>query len=75
MHIWRHGQVVRQRSATPLSPVQIWLAPELKSSENLEKSRLSGFFLFKNNVCKCMHTFSLRMFLKYIKVVAGAQKK
>ena len=30
--IWRHGQVVRQRSATPLSPVQIWLAP-LKNSE------------------------------------------
>ena len=25
--IWRHSQVVRQRSATPLSPVQIWLAP------------------------------------------------
>ena len=25
--MWRHGQVVRQRSATPLSPVQIWLAP------------------------------------------------
>ena len=29
---WRHGQVVRQRSATPLSPVQIWLAPLLKNS-------------------------------------------
>ncbi len=28
--IWRHSQVVRQRSATPLSPVQIWLAPLLK---------------------------------------------
>ena len=26
-HIWRHSQVVRQRSATPLSPVQIWVAP------------------------------------------------
>ena len=25
--IWRHSHVVRQRSATPLSPVQIWLAP------------------------------------------------
>ncbi len=26
-YIRRHGQVVRQRSATPLSPVRIWLAP------------------------------------------------
>ena len=26
-YIRRHSQVVRQRSATPLSPVQIWLAP------------------------------------------------
>ncbi len=25
--VWRHSQVVRQRSATPLSPVRIWLAP------------------------------------------------
>ena len=24
---WRYSQVVRQRSATPLSPVQIWQAP------------------------------------------------
>ena len=31
--IWRHSQVVRQRSATPLSPVQIWLAPLIKTSE------------------------------------------
>ena len=30
-HIWRHSQVVRQRSATPLSPVQIWVAPPEKS--------------------------------------------
>ena len=28
--IWRHGQVVRQRSATPLSPVRIWVAPPKK---------------------------------------------
>ncbi len=27
-----HSQVVRQRSATPLSPVQIWLAPLLNPS-------------------------------------------
>ena len=30
--IWRHSQVVRQRSATPLSPVQIWVAPPNLSS-------------------------------------------
>ena len=29
----RHGQAVRQRSATPLSPVRIWLAP-LKSRKH-----------------------------------------
>ena len=29
--IWRHSQVVRQRSATPLSPVRIWLAPFFNS--------------------------------------------
>ena len=34
--IWRHSQVVRQRSATPSSPVQIWLAP-LEEHGNLEK--------------------------------------
>ena len=34
--IWRHSQVVRQRSATPLSPVQIWLAPLKKDiTENV----------------------------------------
>ena len=27
LSIWRHSQVVRQRSAKPLSPVQIWVAP------------------------------------------------
>ncbi len=30
--VWRHSQVVRQRSATPLSPVQIWVAPPGKST-------------------------------------------
>ena len=33
--IWRHSQVVRQRSATPLSPVQIWLAPLIKNTRNI----------------------------------------
>ena len=41
-YIWRHGQVVRQRSATPLSPVQIWLAPLFRT----RKSKfLSSFFV------------------------------
>lgn len=26
--IWRHGQVVRQGTANPLSPVQIWVSPD-----------------------------------------------
>ena len=46
MHIWRHGQVVRQRSATPLSPVQIWLAPDEKNLEEI----LSSFFVFDEMV-------------------------
>ena len=31
--LWRHSQVVRQRSATPSSPVQIWLAPLKNNAE------------------------------------------
>ena len=27
--IWRHSQGVRQGSATPVSPVQIWVAPRV----------------------------------------------
>ena len=30
-NIWRHGQVVRQRPAKPLSPVQIRVAPPRNS--------------------------------------------
>ena len=33
LNIWRHSQVVRHRSATPLSPVQIWLSPLIKPFE------------------------------------------
>ena len=29
--VWRHRQVVRLRSAKPSSPVQIWVAPPLKT--------------------------------------------
>ncbi len=27
--LWRHSQAVRQRSATPLSPVRFWVAPPM----------------------------------------------
>ena len=32
--IWRHGQVVRQRSATPLPPVRIWVAPPIRKAHH-----------------------------------------
>ena len=39
-HIWcvtfvirRHGQVVRQRSATPISPVRVWVAPPKEAND------------------------------------------
>ena len=38
---WRHGQVVRQRSAKPLSPVQIRLVPDRKT--RLESTFWAGF--------------------------------
>ena len=34
--IWRHSQVVRQRPAKPLSPVQVWVAPPEKSVLNFQ---------------------------------------
>ena len=40
--LWRHSQEVRQRSATPLSPVQIWLAPPHRNK----------FCLFRFLFCK-----------------------
>ena len=53
--IWRHSQVVRQRSATPLSPVQIRLSPLLKRLERLFRS----FF-----ICAWRGSFAGRMFGK-----------
>ena len=56
---WRHGQVVRQRSATPLSPVQIWLAPLPKNSPKtliLQRFRAFLFFLLKV-VSECFRPF------------------
>ena len=41
--LWRHSQVVRQRSATPLPPVQIWVAPP--------KYPQLGIFLLKGFLC------------------------
>ena len=47
--IWRHSQVVRQRSATPLSPVQIWLAPLIKTPGIF----ISGCFFIKEYKKSC----------------------
>lgn len=30
--IWRHGQAVRQGTANPLSPVQIWVSPDQENT-------------------------------------------
>ncbi len=43
--IWRHSQVVRQRSATPSSPVQIWVAPpEIRTRKCADFYLLSVFY-------------------------------
>ena len=42
----RHSQVVRQRSATPLSPVQIWLAP----LGEIWKQLFPDFLVYKYNI-------------------------
>ena len=41
--IWRHSQVVRQRPAKPLSPVQIRVAPPEKST-HLSTKTMCAFF-------------------------------
>ncbi len=35
---WRHGQVVRQRTANPLPPVRIWVPPFSVRSQNIDRS-------------------------------------
>ena len=51
--IWRHSQVVRQRSATPSSPVQIWVAPPYRN-----KLYLFRFFLQKiSRLLRCSSFF------------------
>ena len=43
LYIWRVSQVVRHRSATPLSPVQIWYSP-LKNLRNVPEIFFRTFF-------------------------------
>ena len=56
--IWRHSQVVRRGSATPWSPVRIWLSP---------LSHLTvwdDFFCFINNpheIDKFMHLYFIKL--------------
>ena len=53
-HIRHHSQGVRQRSATPLSPVQIWVVPPKNSkSSDLEffyPSRQAGYIFTRERV-------------------------
>ena len=44
--IWRQSQVVRQRSATPSPPVQIWVAPPIKKRQSSYED--CRFFLINN---------------------------
>ena len=48
--IWCHGQAVRQRSATPLSPVRFRVAPPTKSSENRKIFTAFLYFLTVFNI-------------------------
>jgi hypothetical protein len=43
LYIWRVSQVVRHRSATPLSPVQIWYSP-LKNLRNVPEIFFAHFY-------------------------------
>ena len=56
--IWRHGQVVRQRSATPISPVRIWLSPLLTPCNQgvflLQKFNLFGELLQDDSPFSCI---------------------
>lgn len=46
----RHSQVVRHGSATPLSPVQIWLSPLKIKQHHLENSNLQVVLFFYSNI-------------------------
>ena len=41
--IWRYSQVVRHWSATPSSPVQIWMAPPKKHAPLAQLDRVFGY--------------------------------
>lgn len=48
--IWRHSQGVRQGSATPVSPVQIRVAPCVRNVTKLEKLGFVAFFVVQQNL-------------------------
>ena len=47
LHLRRHSQVVRQRSATPSSPVQIWVAPPFYFSRSGGTGRRTGLKILR----------------------------
>ena len=49
LYIWRVSQVVRHRSATPLSPVQIWYSP-LKNLRNVPEIFFRTFFPYSRKI-------------------------
>ena len=63
--IRHHSQVVRQRSATPLSPVQVWVAPP-----KIDKIRQSlvdfTYYLFT------LH-YSLKILVDFWKVISNSE--
>ena len=51
LYIWRVSQVVRHRSATPLSPVQIWYSP-LKNLRNVPEIFFRTFLPCSRKILK-----------------------
>ena len=51
LYIWRVSQVVRHRSATPLSPVQIWYSP-LKNLRNVPEIFFCTFLPCSRKILK-----------------------
>ena len=61
--IWRHSQAVRRGSATPWSPVQIWLSPLLWEPQNPLFIRVLGFLFYNFDVCACLR--KQKLFLRW----------
>ena len=64
--IWRHSQVVRQRPAKPLSPVQVWVAPpkiDILRKRNVDFT----YYLFT------LH-YSLKSLVDFWKVISNSEK-